>query len=54
LQVFNITGHSNPRDVYAVVGTPGPQFTNSLGRTFGGYMVVRWNSADTKSKTNAL
>ncbi len=44
LQVFNLTGHFNPRDAYAVIGTPGPPYTNSVGRTFGGYMVVRWES----------
>jgi hypothetical protein len=43
LQVFDLTGHFNPRDVYAVQGTPGPQFTNSIGRAFGGYMMVRWD-----------
>jgi hypothetical protein len=43
LQLFNVTGHFNPRDVSTVVGTP--QFgrcTNSVGLTVGGYMMVKW------------
>ncbi len=43
LQVFNITGHFNPRDVIAV--TPSSQFgtlTNSVGVTLAGYMQIRW------------
>jgi len=43
MQFFNVTGHFNPRDVIAVVGTPQyGQFTNSFGITLGGYMRVRW------------
>ena len=43
LQVFNITGHFNPRDVINVVhsfqfGT----LTNSVGVTLAGYMQIRW------------
>jgi hypothetical protein len=43
LQVFNFTGHFNPRDVITVA--PSAQFgqlTNNLGVTFGGYMQIRW------------
>jgi hypothetical protein len=43
LQMFNITSHFNPRDVYAVVGSPQfGAFTNSVGRIFRGYMLVKW------------
>ena len=43
LQFFNVTGHFNPRDVIAIVGTPQyGTFTNSFGVTLGGYMRVRW------------
>jgi hypothetical protein len=43
LQFFNVTGHFNPRDVIAVVGSPQyGTFTNSFGITLGGYMRVRW------------
>jgi hypothetical protein len=43
LQFFNVTGHFNPRDVIAVIGTPRyGEFTNSFGVTLGGYMRVRW------------
>jgi hypothetical protein len=43
LQVFNITGHFNPRDVISVV--PSAEFrtfTNSVGVTLAGYMQIRW------------
>jgi hypothetical protein len=43
LQVFNITGHFNPRDVISV--SPSAQFrtfTNSVGATLAGYMQIRW------------
>ena len=43
LQVFNITGHFNPRDIINVVSSS--QFgtlTNSVGVTFTGYMQIRW------------
>jgi hypothetical protein len=44
LQAFNITGHSNPRDVVAVVDSPNyREFANSFGVTFGGYMQIRWH-----------
>ncbi len=43
LQVFNLTGHFNPRDVISVV--PSAAFrtlTNSVGVTLAGYMQIRW------------
>jgi hypothetical protein len=43
LQVFNLTGHFNPRDVVTVL--PSAEFrelTNNPGVTFGGYMQIRW------------
>jgi hypothetical protein len=43
LQVFNITGHFNPRDVIDVKSSS--QFgtlTNSVGVTLTGYMQIRW------------
>lgn len=44
LQVFNATGHFNPRDVIPVEGSSRfRNFTNSFGVTLGGYMQVRWN-----------
>ncbi len=43
LQLFNITGHFNPRDVFAVVDSPRfGQFDSSFGITVAGYMQVRW------------
>jgi hypothetical protein len=43
LQLFNVTSHSNPRDVIAVVNTPRfGELSNSFGVTLGGYMRVRW------------
>jgi hypothetical protein len=43
VQVFNLTNHQNPRDVYPVVGTPlTGQFTNSVGPVFRGYMLLKW------------
>jgi len=43
MQVFNLTNHRNPRDVYPVVGTPlTGQFTNSVGPVFRGYMLLKW------------
>jgi outer membrane receptor protein involved in Fe transport len=43
VQVFNLTNHRNPRDVYPVVGTPlTGQFTNSVGPVFRGYMLLKW------------
>jgi hypothetical protein len=43
LQIFNLTGHFNPRDVIAVVQSPRyGELTNNPGVSFGGYMQVRW------------
>jgi hypothetical protein len=43
VQLFNLTDHRNPRDVYAVVGTPrAGQFTNSVGTIVRGYMLLKW------------
>jgi hypothetical protein len=43
LQVFNLTGHFNPRDVISVI--PSAEYgtlTNSVGVTLAGYMQIRW------------
>ena len=43
MQVFNITNHRNPRDVYSVVGAPRyGEFTNSVGPILRGYMLLKW------------
>jgi hypothetical protein len=43
VQLFNLTNHRNPRDVYAVLGTPrAGQFTNSVGPILRGYMLLKW------------
>ena len=43
IQVFNITNHNNPRDVYSVVGAPRfGDFTNSVGPIVRGYMLLKW------------
>jgi hypothetical protein len=43
VQLFNVTGHRNPRDVYAVVGGPRyGQFANSVGLVVRGYMLMKW------------
>ena len=43
LQIFNLTGHFNPRDVIPVRGSAQfGDFSNSFGVTLGGYMQVRW------------
>lgn len=43
LQLFNVTNHRNPRDVYAVSGAPGfGSFTNSVGPIVRGYMLLKW------------
>jgi hypothetical protein len=42
-QLFNVTNHSNPRDVYPVVDGERPgQFTNSVGPILRGYMALKW------------
>jgi hypothetical protein len=43
VQLFNLTNHRNPRDVYAVLGTPrAGQFANSVGPILRGYMLLKW------------
>jgi hypothetical protein len=43
IQVFNATNHFNPRDVYAVPGTPlFGSFTNSVGPTLRGVLTFLW------------
>jgi hypothetical protein len=43
MQIFNLTNHNNPRDVYSVVGTPRfGEFTNSVGPVLRGYMLLKW------------
>ena len=43
LQLFNVTGHFNPRDVVTVVESPRfREFGSSFGVTVAGYMQVRW------------
>jgi len=42
-QIFNLTNHWNPRDVYAVMGAPrAGEFTNSVGPILRGYMLLKW------------
>jgi hypothetical protein len=42
VQVFNLTDHRNPRDVYPVVGAPRfGEFTNSVGPILRGYMLLK-------------
>jgi hypothetical protein len=44
VQVFNVTNHQNPRDVYPVLGAPrSGTFTNSVGRIVRGYMLIKWH-----------
>ena len=43
VQIFNLTNHKNPRDVYSVTNAPHfGQFTNSVGTILRGYMLVKW------------
>lgn len=43
LQFFNLTGHSNPRDVVQVVDSPMYRsFADTFGITLAGYMQIRW------------
>ena len=43
LQFFNLTGHSNPRDVVQVVDSPNyQQYATTYGITLAGYMQIRW------------
>jgi hypothetical protein len=44
VQMFNLLGNVNPRDVFPVVGSARfGHFTNAVGRIFRGYMLVKWN-----------
>lgn len=43
IQLFNVTNHRNPRDVYPVVGAPrAGEFANSVGPILRGYMLLKW------------
>ena len=43
VQLFNVTDHLNPRDVYPVLGAPQfGDFTNSVGTIVRGYMLLKW------------
>ena len=43
VQLFNLTNHQNPRDVYPVVESPRyGQFTNSVGTILRGYVLIKW------------
>jgi len=43
IQLFNVTDHYNPRDVYPVAGSPSfGAFTNSVGPILRGYMLLKW------------
>ena len=43
VQLFNMTRHANPRDVYPVAGAPlFGTFTNSVGLVIRGYMLLKW------------
>jgi hypothetical protein len=43
LQVFNVTGHFNPRDVITIDQSARfGELTNSVGITLAGYMQIRW------------
>lgn len=43
VQIFNLTNHKNPRDVYSIMGEPRfGTFTNSVGTILRGYLLVKW------------
>ena len=43
VQLFNVTDHNNPRDVYPVLGAPQfGEFTNSVGTIIRGYLLLKW------------
>lgn len=43
VQLFNVTNHRNPRDVYAVTDSPRyGEFANSVGTIIRGYILVKW------------
>jgi len=43
LQIFNLTNHRNPRDVFPVASAARfGQFANSVGPIFRGYLLLKW------------
>ena len=43
IQLFNLTNHKNPRDVYPVAGSRSfGAFTNSVGTIVRGFMMIKW------------
>ena len=43
IQLFNLTNHFNPRDVYPVAGATGfGTFTNSVGTIVRGFIMIHW------------
>jgi hypothetical protein len=43
IQLFNVTNHFNPRDVFPVAGTPQfGMFANSVGPILRGFMLLKW------------
>ncbi|MDE3155880.1 MAG: TonB-dependent receptor [Acidobacteriota bacterium] len=43
IQLFNVTDHFNPRDVYPVAGAAGfGTFTNSVGTIVRGFIMIHW------------
>jgi len=43
MQIFNLTNHRNPRDVFPVAGLPRfGQFVNSVGPIVRGYLLLKW------------
>jgi hypothetical protein len=43
IQLFNLTNHRNPRDVYPVAGARrSGTFTNSVGPIVRGFMMIKW------------
>ncbi len=43
IQLFNVTNHWNPRDVYSVVGARRfGELTNSVGPILRGFMLIKW------------
>jgi len=43
VQLFNLTSHRNPRDVYPVTSSPHySEFANSVGTILRGYMLLKW------------
>jgi hypothetical protein len=43
IQLFNLTNHFNPREVYPVIGAQNfGKFTNSVGPILRGFMMIKW------------